>query len=90
MIHITYYGIVCTTEGCDWSVCWFGADPWADGVCCPYHPGKMQVSGRNRPGDPVWIHQRTLQFSSTHENAYSSTKVVPKVPFPSFEKTGHE
>lgn len=82
MVYIDYYIILCTTEGCDWSVCWFGADPWADGVCCPHHPGTMQVSGRNRPGDPVWIHRRNIQFSSPHENAYGSIKLMPKAPFP--------
>jgi hypothetical protein len=83
-ISIDHYIIFCATEGCDWSVCWFGVDPWADHVCCPHHPGTMQVPGRNRPGDPARYQRRSIQYTDQYENAYGSTKIVPKVPFPSY------
>jgi hypothetical protein len=75
MIQIPHYLILCNT--CDWSICWFGVDPWADQVYCPDHPGKMSVPGRNRPGDPARYIRRVIQYGDQHENAYGSVKLVP-------------
>ena len=80
LIYMTYYAIVCSTPGCDWGgVCWFGADPWADQVCCPHHPGKKQVNGRNRQDDPVWYYRKPIQFDGP-QGAYGSHKLHLKGP----------